>query len=765
MVVIGLGVLAALVPVWPGFAPEWRLGLILAVVAILEMIDGFRRASVDARRSAWMGGAITLAMGALLMNAPKLMEHAIAYLVAGWFGVDGFRHFLRMVRTRGDGESRRWEAASMLGNFAVVALILFMGERGRLWTVAIAAALRIFGSAASILREPSHLVSDAGVAVTDALDLSGHPALVAEAKRINQEEIARVGADRGWIWTLLITLFAIHLGRMGFDRSVLGVLSPVFAVIGDVAVALAVAFVLLIPLYLLIRRLTLPLERRLWIWSFESPAPSRRRKIVQRLLARRLRRAIRLRLASYSLRDALGRGLQIGLPVAAVVVAIAPILGMSWYFDTENWAADIWDSWAESRTDVWRESMVHAVVEKDGLVRPGAFSVHPPGIDDGSDFSFVVIGDTGEGDASQHVLRDQIIRAMDPVDARFLIISSDVVYPTGAMKDYEARFWLPFKGVSKPVYAIPGNHDWYDALEAFAATFMDKESAVRSMRARAAADYNLTGGSEAHFQRLVQEAERLRAIYQVPTGFQQGSFFQIQTPTFALFAVDTGVRKCVDPAQRNWLESALASAKGKFKMAIMGHPLYAVGEYQAAENAEFAAIHELLKEHDVRIVMAGDTHDLEYYSGKLEGPGVDSQMHHFVNGGGGAFLSIGAALIVPRKDSGIAWARYPSQGDIVRKIESLNPFWKLPFWWWTRKLNGWPYSAEWLSAAFDYNVGPYFQSFFVIRVENSKRRVLLMPWGIHGRLKWSELETSALPPGASADDFVEWGIPMIPFSQ
>ena len=68
------------------------------------------------------------------------------------------------------------------------------------------------------------------------------------------------------------------------------------------------------------------------------------------------------------------------------------------------------------------------------------------------------------------------------------MISSDVIYPTGAMKDYEAKFWLPLKGTHKPVYAIPGNHDWYDALEAFAATFLEPEAARAAMRARIAAD-------------------------------------------------------------------------------------------------------------------------------------------------------------------------------------------------------------------------------------------------------------------------------------
>ena len=64
---------------------------------------------------------------------------------------------------------------------------------------------------------------------------------------------------------------------------------------------------------------------------------------------------------------------------------------------------------------------------------------------------------------------------------RFVVISSDVVYPNGAMIDYETKFWLPFKGVTKPVYAIPGNHDWYDALEAFLATFLEPEAARTAM--------------------------------------------------------------------------------------------------------------------------------------------------------------------------------------------------------------------------------------------------------------------------------------------
>ncbi len=121
----------------------------------------------------------------------------------------------------------------------------------------------------------------------------------------------------------------------------------------------------------------------------------------------------------------------------------------------------------------------------------------PPGWDGAGDFSFLVIGDPGEGDASQHVLRDQVLAAAARDEVRFIVISSDVIYPTGAMKDYEDGFWLPMKGTHKPVYAIPGNHDWYDALEAFAATFFEPDAARTAMRARIAADNGVTTTTDA----------------------------------------------------------------------------------------------------------------------------------------------------------------------------------------------------------------------------------------------------------------------------
>ena len=92
----------------------------------------------------------------------------------------------------------------------------------------------------------------------------------------------------------------------------------------------------------------------------------------------------------------------------------------------------------------------------------------------------------------------------------------------------------------------------------------------------------------------------------------------------------------------------------------------------------------------------------------------------------------------------------------------MTPWWKRPAWWWTQQFGAWPFTAEWLSAAFDYNVAPFFQSFVEVKVEPSANRVRLIPYGVHGRLTWGELaiSTSLRAAGKGEGDLVEWVVPM-----
>ena len=120
-------------------------------------------------------------------------------------------------------------------------------------------------------------------------------------------------------------------------------------------------------------------------------------------------------------------------------------------------------------------------------------------------------------------------------------------------------------------------------------------------------------------------------------------------------------------------------------------------------------------------MIAGDTHDLEHYAEPADATGY--AMQHLVNGGGGAYLSFGSALGLAASALG-TWAYFPSSASVVDKIETYTPWWKRPAWWWTRSFDAWPFSAEWLSAVFDYNTAPFFQS-VEVRVEADRLIVRL----------------------------------------
>jgi hypothetical protein len=210
------------------------------------------------------------------------------------------------------------------------------------------------------------------------------------------------------------------------------------------------------------------------------------------------------------------------------------------------------------------------------------------------------------------------------------------------MHDYEANFYLPFQGFAKQIYAIPGNHDWYDALEAFNANFLEPNAARAAIAARVEADLGLSGTNARRIDKLLAQAARLRGLYRVDVGAQRAPFFEMQTEDFALLAIDTGMLRTVDQREWGWIERALERSKGKFIMAIVGHPRLAGGRdtpafaegHDVSDLTEtFAALYRLLASHNVRIAMAGDTHDFEYYREKVSTEGATHIMHHFVNGG------------------------------------------------------------------------------------------------------------------------------------
>ena len=243
------------------------------------------------------------------------------------------------------------------------------------WVVPVAGALRIFGIAWNIASRRCYTTAEAEETVLDELGLADQPGAAAMATEIEAAERSRAPIDRGWTLSFIATLFAIHIGRMSTDLTLLGLLSPAVAVAGDMVIAVLFTLLVINPAYLLWRGPTRRIERRLWRWQHGAPRDTTRAmagvvdRIVDAWLRWRLTMAIRMREVRYSVPAALELGLQRGLPIAAIIAATVPVWGMSWYFDTENWAAGMWNSWAESRTDTWRESMVRAVLAPEGGTR------------------------------------------------------------------------------------------------------------------------------------------------------------------------------------------------------------------------------------------------------------------------------------------------------------------------------------------------------------------------------------------------------------
>jgi uncharacterized membrane protein HdeD (DUF308 family) len=756
------------------------LGVLMLGVGLAEICYGF--GTRDRRRglSVFLGSGMSIVIGLVLIALPKLATGSQALLLGLSFAVDGVTRILTAVRSR---DKAGWGARAIDGLFSVLLgfFIALQWPVTGIVVIGLSVGLRMLSAGWSMLlgRAEAPTISEEEAALLHPdprMGLPPHDEFAAFRQSFSAAEDGWRWLNRYWCITFIVVFFAIHVGRMDVDWTLIGFISPAVATLGDVGVALLLAWCLIIPARALWRELTRPLERRCWKRLLQtSPANPPLRsgegakgaevfsRMLRPWLTVRYRFSTRLRLSRHSPTTAIGWGLQIGLPLTAVLIALHPIWGMTWYFNSENWATGAWEKWTEFRVNDWRAAMIREIrATATGIPEGDLFRVAPEGVTGNADFSFIVIGDTGEGDESQHILRDRFLLLGQRPDIRFLIVSSDVIYPSGAMKDYESKFYLPFKGFTKPIYGLPGNHDWYDALDAFAPNFLEPTAARAALRARRAADKGLTTTTESKVEQLIAEAARLRKAYGAQTGLQRAPFFEIQTERFALIVVDTGILKTIDDEQQAWLNGALERSRGKFKMALLGHPLYAEGHDKGVDEPKFAALHQLMRDHDVEVVMGGDTHSLEYYRESYGDHTRSKVMHHFVNGGGGAYLSIGTQLSWPKQSPVADCGFYPRAEAIVAKLDAETPAWKWPIWFWVKRLAAWPSTPETMAAAFNYNRAPFYQSFMEVRVEFSANVVRFIPHGVEGPLRWRDFQLfgQVLPSGRIEADPVEFTVPM-----
>ena len=336
---------------------------------------------------------------------------------------------------------------------------------------------------------------------------------------------------------------------------------------------------------------------------------------------------------------------------------------------------------------------------------------------------FLVIGDTGEQDPSQYVVAPALARAArgrsDREQAGFVLVLSDVIYPSGNVNDYVDGFYKPYRSnrvpglnapmdvrdgfalpENVPVYAIPGNHDWYDGLYGFAHQFLyaaEQPPTWPSDLLAPSFDDELGLGQRIRdrFGRIMwrtpSEPDDTTAPARwgepAPNGdpaveseLQPAPYFLIETEHLRLVCIDTGIDGSVDQAQMDWLTSL---GDGKPKILMTGKPLVVNGGVRECsvpgESGKVPdPVYRVVADPAQGFVatVGGDTHNFQLYEPpKDEQTGLRRGLWHIVTGGGGAYTHATHPIRTAVPDPRVETSFPPTQAKLFpQSHESLAFF-------------------------------------------------------------------------------------------
>ncbi|MEX5269070.1 metallophosphoesterase [Kocuria sabuli] len=352
-----------------------------------------------------------------------------------------------------------------------------------------------------------------------------------------------------------------------------------------------------------------------------------------------------------------------------------PAKPLWWFHPKVLWASrnDRIAHWITDPTDYERGRWVRARLAAgvDPELTVGAYAEE-------DQVSFLVLGDTGEGDSSQyHVVRPMLARS-EGISFTYLV--SDIIYPAGDVLDYEDKLFRPYQRLPGPIYAVPGNHDWYDGLHGFMTLLCDADPDLRPP-----ADQELSRWRRwllAVLWRRVssrKRQEQLQRMRDVREGLrparseQPAPYFSIELKELLLVGIDTGIRGELDAEQGQWLRKV--SAAPKDKILVTGKPLVVNAR---RKDIRIDGIPETVRDivddpaHRYIATIGGDTHNYQRYPVVHDDGRV---LQHLVTGAGGAYTK--ATHIIPRatvEECGCDEADfrcYPLRGDSLATYSIL----------------------------------------------------------------------------------------------
>lgn len=229
------------------------------------------------------------------------------------------------------------------------------------------------------------------------------------------------------------------------------------------------------------------------------------------------------------------------------------------------------------------------------------------------------------GDGFEPTYNSAYLLAQDSLDVRgpgklrhgeILIMGGDQCYPQATREDYKKRLLQPFnwafsvRNPDRKLFAIPGNHDWYDGLNAFDSLFCSSRDKLSDAKG------NVIGGWQCQ---------------------QHRSYWAIRLPyNWWIWGADIQFSKYLDAAQVNYFEAmAQQMQPGDNLIICLAEPSWVMAEMQGQDEEEnFFKITSIARARGARVVavIAGDWHNYSrYYAHELD-------VHFITAGGGGAFL-------------------------------------------------------------------------------------------------------------------------------